>query len=158
MVLTSLQYEFRQSFSVPAASAYDWCTDSRSSDGRLFPVKWRRGVRRLTKDALILTDTTYPEGKIRRIHRLVRLYPSQLAWSNTHTDGPFRHSQYWYQIHADGPRRSHLVFRGLRLISTPRKLSASETKRLTKAERNGDAALWRTRLAPALEKEVARAR
>ena len=94
MPLYSLQYVFRQPLNAPPKAAYSWCTDFEPADGKLFPVKWRRSVRRLSKDALVLTDTTYPAGRPRRIHRLVRLNPSEMAWTNTHLDGPFRHSQY----------------------------------------------------------------
>ena len=75
-----------------------------------------------SKGALMLTDTTYPAGRRRRIHRLVRLNPSELAWTNTHLDGPFRHSQYWYRIVADGSRRCHLEFYGSRLVTSRRSL------------------------------------
>ncbi len=155
MPLNSLRYQFRQPFRVPAQAAYRWCTDFRASDGGLFEVPWRRTVRWLSEDALILTDTTFPNGRARRIQRLVRLNPSKLAWSNTHLNGPFRHSQYWYQIVSDGPRRSHLEFRGMRLVKSSKPLKTAEIARLTEIERQGDSGLWRRRMAPALERELA---
>ena len=151
----SLRYQFRQSFRVPARVAYRWCTDFRSSDGALFEVRWRRSVRWISGDAVVLTDTTFPNGRTRRIHRLVRLDPSKMAWVNTHLDGPFRHSQYWYQIVADGPGRSHLEFTGMRLVRSPKQLRANEVARLTDLERRSDSSLWRRRIAPALERELA---
>ncbi len=155
MAFTSLHFRFRQTFRVPARAAYEWCTDYRTSDARLFEQKWRREVRRLTEDALILTETTWPRGRPRVIRRLVRLSPRDLSWTNTHISGPFRHSQYWYCIVPDGPRRCHLVFTGLRLIRTPRPLSASEKTRRAEQERLGDARLWRDRIAPVLQNELA---
>ena len=154
MPLYSLQYSFRQPLSAPARASYAWCTDFGPDDGKLFPVKWVRSVRWLAKDALVLTDTTYPAGRPRRIHRLVRLNPSEMAWTNTHLDGPFQHSQYWYRIVSDSSRRCHLEFRGLRLVTSPRPLSASELARLTYLERRSDSDLWRRRIAPALRRDL----
>ncbi len=155
MPVTSLRFEFRQPFPVPAKAAYAWCTDFRSTDGGLFEQKWRRAVQRLSADALILRDTTYPDGRVRLIQRLVRLNPKELSWTNTHLSGPFRHSQYWYRIVPDGPRRSHLEFTGMRLVRTRKALPPAERARLTEEERRGDSTLWRRRLAPALERDVA---
>ncbi|MGP8077698.1 MAG: hypothetical protein ACLQD8_00850 [Thermoplasmata archaeon] len=155
MAISSLRYQFRQPFRVAARSAYAWCTDFESDDGKFFAERWERSVRRLAGDALVLTDTTYPGGRARRIHRLVRLDPSELAWTNTHLDGPFQHSQYWYRIVPDGPRTSHLEFRGLRLVRSSRALSPSEVDRRAEQERRSDSGLWRLRLAPALERELA---
>jgi hypothetical protein len=154
MPLFSLHYRFSQSLRAPMREAYAWCTDFEPTDGKLFPVKWRRSVRRLSEDALVLTDTTYPAGRPRRIHRLVWLNPSEMAWTNTHLDGPFRHSQYWYRIVPDSPRTCHLEFRGFRLITTPRSLSTLQIARLTDLERRSDADLWRLRIAPALQRDL----
>lgn len=151
----SLRYRFRQPLNAPARVAYAWCTDFRPADGKLFPVKWIRAVQRLSEDALILTDTTFPAGRTRRIHRLVRLDPDDLTWTNTHLDGPFQHSQYWYRVVPDGARRSRLEFRGLRLIRSSRSLNRSERARICEAERKGDSTLWKTRIAPALKRDLA---
>ena len=126
----SLQYRFRQPLRAPARAAYAWCTDYQPGDGKLFPERWERSVRWLSEDAVVLTDTTYPSGQARRIHRLVRLSPSDLEWTNTHLDGPFRHSQYWYRIVPDDPRSCHLEFRAHRLVTSPRRPSASESARI----------------------------
>jgi hypothetical protein len=152
----SLKYKFRQRLDAPARAAYAWCTDFEPADGKLFPVRWKRSVSRLTEDALILTDTTYPKEGVRRIHRLVRLNPSETAWTNTHLGGPFRHSQYWYRVVPDGSHRSHLEFRGLRLVTNPQPLSSIEISELTAIERNSDSDLWRRRIAPALKEDLAR--
>jgi len=154
MPLYSLRFNFRQRLSAPQEAAFGWCTDFGPEDGKLFLVKSRRSVRRLTKDTLVLTDTTYPKGHPQRIHRLVRLSPSEMAWTNTHLDGPFRHSQYWYRIVSDGARSCHLEFRGFRLVTTARVLTASEVARLTDLERSTDSKLWRLRIAPALRRDI----
>jgi hypothetical protein len=151
----TLEYKFRQRLDAPAKVAYAWCTDFEPGDGKLFPVRWERSVRPLSENALILTDTTYPEGRRRRIHRLIRLNPFELTWTNTHLDGPYQHSQYLYRIGRDGSRRSHLEFYGSRLITSGKSLSRSQIARLAAEERRGDSGLWRTRIAPALKRELA---
>jgi len=155
MPIVSLEYQFRQPFHVPAKDAFRWCTDFGSWDGKLFPNRTRRSVRWLNDGALVMTDTTYPGGRRRVIRRLVRINRPEMAWTNTHLDGPFRHSQYWYRVVADGPRRSHLEFTGLRLTKVARRLSPSAIAKLAEAERLGDSTDWRTHLAPALERELA---
>jgi hypothetical protein len=153
--IVSLQYHFRQAFRVPARVAYAWCTDFRSTDARLFGDRRSRTVTRISEDALVLTDVTYPGGRRLRIRRLVRLAPGRLSWTNTHLDGPHRHSQFWYRIIADGRSRSHLEFDGLQLARAGRALSPREIARRAAAEGRHDAATWRTHLAPALHAELA---
>jgi len=156
MRTASFRYEFRQALNAPAAAAFAWCTDFGPSDGSLFSEKTRRSVRRITDDALILSDITYPEGRRRRIRRLVRIFPEQLAWTNTHLDGPFRHSQFWYRIVADGPHRCRLEFRGLRVESVQRAPSASSRRRHAEELRTTDSTEWRRFLGPALEHDLLR--
>lgn len=156
MALISLQYRFRQPFRADARSAYSWCTDYRASDAAYFGDRRTRAIRWLAADTLVMTDTTYPKGRRVRIQRLVRLSPGELSWTNTHLSGPFRHSQYWYRIVADGPQRSHLDFRGLKLERRAARLARAATARRAEAERREDASLWRDRLAPALESDLGR--
>ena len=155
MELTSLTFRFEQPFRVPAQSAFDWCTDFREADAAKFPYPLRRTLRWLTKDALLMTDISFPNGKRRRVQRLVRINRAERSWTNTHVAGPFLHSQYWYSIVPDGPRRSHLEFRGMRIIRTPTKLSSRSVERMSREERKDDATLWRKYLAPALEQDLA---
>jgi hypothetical protein len=155
MPILSFRYHFRQPLHVPAEAAYAWCTDFGPSDGALFSDPTRRSVQWLSEDALVMTDTTRAGGRLRRIRRLVRLNPSELAWTNTHLDGPYRHSQFWYRIVSDGPRKSHLEFVGLRLEKGPRRLSALETAQHAEELRRNDSGEWRRRLAPALQRNLA---
>ena len=154
MVKISLRYQFRQKLRVPARAAYAWCTDFRNDDGRLFSQTTRRTVRRIAENAIVMTDLTYPEGRPRRIRRLVRMDPEQMAWTNTHLNGPFRHSQYWYRIVPEGPRSCRLEFEGLRLEDVLRAMSRSEIARRARQNQVHDATEWRRRLAPALEAEA----
>jgi hypothetical protein len=153
MPLVSLPYWFQQPFRVPAKVAFAWCVDFRAADTRLFPLPVRRTVRRLSDDALVLTDVTHPDGRRRRIRRLVRIVPDQLAWTNTHLDGPFQGSQFWYRVVPVGTRRSRLEFTGLRLETRSSDPSAAQRRRAAEALRGEDATLWRDHLAPALEQD-----
>lgn len=155
MFVNSIRFRFRQNFRASARRAYEWCTDYQPSDSRLFKQKWRREVHQLSDDAIILTETTWPKGRRRVIRRLIRLSPQDLSWTNTHISGPFLHSQYWYQIVPDGSRRSHLVFTGMRLVRTSKRLSPSQKGRLVDEEIQDDSTLWRNRIAPVMERELA---
>jgi hypothetical protein len=149
--VVALRYRFRQPFRAPAREAFAWCTDYTSEDGGLFAVRTRRKVRWLAEDTCLMSDTTWPQGHARTITRLVRIDPSRLSWTNTHLNGPFRYSQFWYRVVPDGKARSHLEFTGLHLDLHATPLSARETARQAEAHRRSDGGEWRTRLAPALE-------
>lgn len=154
MPTSSLRYRFRQAFRVPAKDAFTWCTDFVPEDRRLLRPNVRRSVRRISSDALILTDQRTVAGRRQRISRLVRIDPGSMSWTNTHLNGPFVHSQYWYRIVPDGPRRSHLEFEGFRLLHHERTFSPREVDRLAEQEQRSDAQLWRDTLAPALERDL----
>jgi hypothetical protein len=154
MVVHSVRYRFRQPFQAPASAAFAWCVDFRPSDAALLSGWKSRSVEWLTDDALILTDVSATDGKPVRIHRLVRIDPSKLSWTNTHVDGPHRHSQFWYHVVPDGPRRSHLEFEALEILYRSHALSAKQIAELSAAERKGDSKVWRTGLAPALNADL----
>ena len=154
MVKISLRYGFRQKLRVPARAAYAWATDFRNDDGRLFSQTMRRSVRRIAEDAIVMTDLTYPEGRPRRIRRLVRMDPQRMSWTNTHLNGPFRHSQFWYRIVPEGPRACRLEFDGLMLEDVPKAMSSSEIARRARENQVHDSTEWRRCLAPALESEA----
>lgn len=155
MVVVSLRYAFRQPLRAPAPEAYAWATDFQPSDAALFGDRRRRTVRRTAPDTVLLTDTTPGPGRSTvRITRLVRLFPERLAWTNTHLTGPYRHSQFWYAILRDGPERSYLDFCGLKLERRERALTPSATARAAEANGRSDAATWKRKLAPALEREI----
>ena len=158
MVLVSLRYRFLQKIRAPAREAFRWCTDFAPSDGALFSEKTQRSVLRLTDDAVILEDFRSPKGSPLRIRRLVRMDPRTRSWTNTHLDGPFRHSQFWYRIVADGPRACHLEFEGFHLMDVPKLPSAPEIRRRARWLQTHDSAEWRNHLAPALESDLAGAR
>ena len=152
-----VRYAFRQPFAVEADRAYAWCTDFRPQDGALYSRRTLRRVDRLTDDAYLLTDTPFPLGRPRTIRRLVRLAPAERAWSSTHLDGPFRHSQFWYRIVRGGRGRSYLDFRALKLERAAHPLSAGELRRRATRNQRADADVWANRFAPAMAREVGRA-
>jgi hypothetical protein len=155
LAIISVRYAFRQPLKVPAPKAFDWCVDFGPADGRLFGERTRRTVEWINRDAVILTDLTYPRGERRRIRRLVRIDRCTLSWTNTHLDGPFRHSQFWYRIVPDGPSRCHLEFTGLKLEKAARAPSPSVIAARSERERRLDSGVWSRFFAPALEAECA---
>lgn len=158
MVTISLHYHFRQPLRASAAEAFAWCTDFGPADAVLFGDRRTRSVRRIAPDALVMTEVTYPGGRRTRIRRLILLFPEERAWTNTHLDGPFRNSQFWYRVVPDGPKRSRLEYHGLKLERRPHVPPAGEIARLSKAELRSDAATWRQKLAPALARDLNRPR
>jgi hypothetical protein len=155
MPVVSLRYHFRQNFRANARAAFVWCTDFGPGDAAFFSSPGSRSVERLTEDALLMTDRRQQAGGRREITRLVRIDRPSMAWTNTHVSGPFLHSQFWYRVVPDGPRRSHLEFDGLELRKLARRPSARELARLTEETRAGDARLWRERIGPALDRDLA---
>jgi hypothetical protein len=154
MPVIALRYSFRQPFRAAAEEAFAWCTDFRPSDAALYQDGRSRTVRRRAEDTLLMTDTPRRGSGRPRITRLVRIFPEEMAWTNTHLTGPFRYSQFWYRIEGDGPARSHLEFRGLKLERRARRVAPAVVKRLARAEGRSDAETWRTQLAPALNADV----
>jgi len=109
----SIRYRFTQPFGVPAAMAYEWCTDFKPDDIARMGMKGTRKVERLNDDTIILTDKLQGEREGKR--RLVRLNPDRLSWTSTHLTGSNRFSQFWYRIDPNGPDESRLEFTGLQV-------------------------------------------
>jgi hypothetical protein len=109
----SVRYRFSQPFDVSAQTAYEWCTDFRPDDLPRMGEEGTRKIERINEDTLILTDVI--KGKRERKQRLVRLNPDRMSWTNTHLNGTNKHSQFWYEVVADGPQSSHLEFTGLQV-------------------------------------------
>jgi hypothetical protein len=157
LVAVSIRYEFSQSFRVPAAEAFAWCTDYSPEDHVLMGHKGNRKSRRVSDDTIILEDTVYPSDKAVRKTKLVRLDPERLAYYNIHLTGPNKHSLYLYQIVPEGDGGSRLDFTGYE-VSYPEK--APTTKRLAEmaeAESQAGRRDWGN-LAKAMERELRRKR
>ena len=149
----SVKYGFTQHFTIPARKAYNWCVDYKPYDLSLMHQGGSRRIRKLTDDAVLLSETTFANGKAVKKTKLVRLNQRRLSWSNTHVSGPFLHSQFLYQISPVGKNRSKLEFDGLLLVYSNVRLSREKIKRIAKEERLQDSTSWR-HLAKAMAEEM----
>ncbi len=137
-----IRYSFSQTFDVPAKQAFRWCVDYKADDWKRMGKNGMRKIRRLNEDTLILTDTVVTDGQSVTKRRLVRLNSNRLAWTNTHVDGPNKHSQFWYQIVPLGRNRSRLDFTGLQVNYAKRRPSASKVAALARKIRKEDSGVW----------------
>ena|SRR5271157_733500 len=113
MHVYSVRYSFKQSLTLPAKEAFEWCTDYKPYDLTLMNETGKRRIRKLTHDAILLTETTRRNKKTVTKTKLVRLNKPQLSWTNVHITGPNRHSEFLYKIEPLGKNRSRLNFIGL---------------------------------------------
>ncbi len=113
-----------------------------------------RKIEHLTEQTAILTDT-FNVGTKSQIEKqkLVQLYPETLFWTSTHISGPAKHSQFIYQIIAEGDDTSHLDFTGIFLDYAPEKVSEADAIKLAEKECKDDAAAWAL-LAKAMEQDL----
>jgi len=95
----AIRYTFDQSFSIPAAKAFQWCTDYGMDDHKIMgEINAKRQVVHLTESTILLKDTfQFGKTKVEK-KKLVELYPQNLFWTSTHLSGPNKHSQFLYQI------------------------------------------------------------
>jgi len=143
MRVYSVKYGFSQRFSVSARKAYDWCTDYRPYDLSLMKIKGERSIHKITDDTIVLNETTYSKERTVKKTKLVRLDKSHLSWSSTHVSGPYRHSQFLYQVVPVGKKSSKLNFTGLLLCYSTTNLSPTKIKQIAKDERRQDSRSWR---------------
>lgn len=132
-----MRYQFSQLFDAPAESAYRWCIDYRQDDWKRMGKIGTRKIKRINEDTLILTDTV---GGVTK-HRLVRMNGERLAWTNTHTGGPNKHSQFWYQIVRLGKSKSRLDFVGLQ-INYGRRPPATKVAAIAEELKKEDSQMW----------------
>jgi hypothetical protein len=149
----SIKYGFTQHFTVSARKAYNWCTDYKPYDLLLMRLKGSRRIRKLTDDAILLSETTFANGKAVKKAKLVRINRKRLSWSNTHVSGPFLHSQFLYQISPVGKNQSKLEFDGLLLVYSKLKLGREKIRLIAKQEKQQDSTSWRL-LAKAMAEEL----
>jgi hypothetical protein len=142
MPVVSVRYRFSARLPAPPPAAYRWATDFRGDD----LVASGRGARKVTwlaPDAVLLTDVP-PKGRRREAKtRLVRLYPDRRSWTNTHVSGPYRHSQFLYEIVPAGRRASRLEFTGLQLVRFARTPTPGAVAAMGRTLAREDASLWR---------------
>jgi hypothetical protein len=146
-----VRYQFSQAFDAPAGLVFRWCTDYQPDDWERMGKKGTRKVKRLNEDTLILTDTVVEENGPVTKRRLVRLDAQRLAWTNTHLDGPNKHSQFWYQI-VSLNRVSRLDFTGLQ-VNYGRRPTSQEIEKMARDLRRVDSKMW-TLLAKNMSKDL----
>jgi hypothetical protein len=153
---TAIHYHFRQNLNVSAQKAYNWCVAYQSGSGDhtlMGEPDADRKISHLSDRTIILTDTfRVGESRVEK-QKLVQMYPELLFWTNTHLTGPAPHSQFLYQIVADGEEASHLDFTGLLLDYTHEEMSKADAQRLSEKLCKEDADRWKL-LAKAMEKDL----
>jgi len=153
MVLVPVRYSFSQRFSVPAEEAFRWSIDYDRNDFSLIGFEGRRKVKKLAEDAFILEDARKTDDGWVEKTRLVRINPERRSFTNTHIGGPTLHSQFWYEFFAEGKGGSRLVFTGLLLYPSEKRLSSGQVAKIAAAERKGDSKIWKN-LAKAMEADL----
>ena len=148
---TSIKYSFTQDFRVSTDRAYQWCTSYDPIDPELMHETGKRKIKRLSEDAIILSDTVKTDRDTMTKTKLVRLNPTEKSWTSTHVSGPIKYSQFLYKITPTGKDRSRLTFVGLQL--EPRDMPKKEVAALTRKIRAEDSDAWKL-LAKAMEKEL----
>ena len=149
----SVRYGFSQSFKLPPQDAFDWCTDYKPYDLAIMRETGRRRIRRLTHDAILLTETIVTSNKPVTKTKLVRLNRPELSWTNTHISGSHRHSEFIYKIEPQGKKRSKLKFTGLLICYSKNVLTREKLRKIARDERRADSKAWH-HLAVAMEKDM----
>jgi hypothetical protein len=153
MVPVPVRYTFTQKFSVPVEEAFMWSIDYDPGDFALMGQAGTRKINKLTEDTFILEDAKKtPEGVLERT-RLIRINPDDHSFTNTHITGPTLHSQFWYEFFPEGKRASRLVFTGLLLYPSDRKLNKKEVAQIAAKEVKTDSLIWKN-LAKAMEADL----
>jgi hypothetical protein len=153
MHVYSVTYGFKQPLKLPPQDAFDWCTDYKPHDLAIMQETGKRKIRKLTSDAIILTETTGTSKKPVTKTKLVRLNRPELSWTNTHISGPNRHSEFIYKIEPHGKNRSRLKFTGLLMCYSIDVLTREKLRKIARDERRADSRAWHY-LAAAMEKEM----
>jgi len=152
----AIHYHFRQNFNVAARKVYDWCIDYMpgTSDHELMgEPDADRKVRPISDHTIILTDTFKVGDNRVEKQKLVLMYPEMLFWTCTHLTGSALHSQFLYQITADGEDASHLDFTALVLDYMHEKMRKADAERLSDKLCKEDADAWKL-LAKAVGKDL----
>src|SRR5271157_4597270 len=142
MHVYSVRYSFKQSLTLPAKEAFEWCTDYKPYDLTLMNETGKRRIRKLTHDAILLTETTRRNKKTVTKTKLVRLNKPQLSWTNVHITGPNRHSEFLYKIEPLGKSRSRLNFTGLLIYASRNAVSKRTLRKIALDERRADSQAW----------------
>jgi hypothetical protein len=149
----SVQYHFSIRFRVPAKKAYEWCTSFDPSDHTLMgDENAQRKITHITDNVLLLTDTFHTQSDDVEKQKLVQLYSDQMFWTSTHLTGPNKHSQFLYQISAEGDAASKLEFKANHLEYPKENLDKAHVKLLAEKLCKEDSEAWKL-LAKAMTKD-----
>ena len=143
MHIYSVEYEFTQHLKASAQEAFEWCTDYKPYDLSLMKENGLRKIRKITKDAFLLTESISRNHRTIRKTKLVRLNRAGLSWTNTHLNGPNRNSQFLYQILPLRKNLSRLRFKGLLIVYSKGALDEHALRQIAKAEKEADSRAWR---------------
>ena len=72
----SVRYSFTQPLSLPANEAFEWCTDYQPYDLAMMKEEGKRGIRRITNDTILLTESLLKKGKIMRKDKAGEIEPA----------------------------------------------------------------------------------
>jgi hypothetical protein len=152
MHVYSVRYRFNQPLKLPPQDAFDWCTDYKPYDLTIMRETGKRRIRKLTHDAILLTETITTKKPVTKT-KLVRLNRPELSWTNTHISGPNRHSEFIYKIEPQAKNRSRLKFTGLLICYSRKVLTREKLRQIARDERRADSRAWHY-LAAAMEKDL----
>lgn len=147
----SVHFKFSQHFDFPPEKAYRWCTDYEPGDIKLQGNNGVRRVQWIDEDTAVLTDINFTGAKRVAKRKLIRLYPERLLWTNTRLSPEGRHSQFLYEIVAEGGG-SRLDFTGSQVF-LGKKPSAAKLQAMAAELTREDSAAWRN-LAKAMAKDL----
>ena len=151
----TIHFGFSQRFPVPAAEAYEWCTDYDAGDIALEGMKGARQVE-WTDDATVILTDTVEAGAVKTTKvKVVRLYPALLMWTNTRISSPGKYSQFIYQIVPEGKNASRLDYNGAQVEEGKSVPSPSQAAAMAEKLTEEDSQAW-IKLAAAMEKDIAR--
>ena len=153
MVVVSTKYEFSQRFNVPAARAFEWCTDYDSKDHNLMGNKGFRRVTRVSDDTVFLEDTVYQDGRAVTKKKIIKIDKERMTYFNFHTTGANKNSLYFYRIIPEGDGKSRLEYTGYELTYPKRAPSKKQLAAAAEADAAARTKEW-GRLADAMEREL----
>ena len=153
MVVVSTRYEFSQRFNVPAAQAFEWCTDYDPKDHNLMGLRGFRKVTRISDDTVMLEDTLYPKGKAVTKKKIVKVDRERMTYFNFHTTGANKNSLYFYRIIPEGEGRSRLEYTGYELTYPKKAPSKKQLAATAEADAAARTKEWGL-LADAMEREL----
>jgi len=153
LVVVSTRYEFSQRFNVPAAQAFEWCTDYDSKDHNLMGNKGFRRVTRVSDDTVFLEDTVYQDGRAVTKKKIIKIDKERMTYFNFHTTGANKNSLYFYRIIPEGDGKSRLEYTGYELTYPKRAPSKKQLAAAAEADAAARTKEW-GRLADAMEREL----